>query len=430
MSLQINTTKLQITYHNVANNFPEIDSILFRGYNLDSLISGIINSSQIHTIVQNSLPTDKVILDPLFEKIMSEYFDEIHSLSTTNPSLCVPCADKFFNICGSKYFSLIFQGSKNLAALLLEEILKFVHRWEKKKKRVHKGTPYYFLTYSYREMGDIDCAFASAFKAIREDRLSCSNLFGSTRYKQSPAYRYITLVDGRDNYLYETITNLRNLLNVYVVKYQALTQRNFTINDIDRKFLQHGGNLENAAFTFVYTLELIKKYETQMPYLPSNDFYKIRNLQNIFNLCLVIDKILQHKYYRRFRKNTNNRMYISDGIILLFEDKHWIPRLTPAQKTAPGSLIGPIRIGQNTLPNDISGLINNLVISPPGMTIDLNGTLNRSIVVTPEMRNLFLAHKLRNEGAHSIQRETVLVTKYYQIMESLMFALFASIEML
>lgn len=423
----ITSSQMKILFLQQPNNFPIVKDILFNGKQLHNLLIPKIKSTLVGT-KQYRPYSDMINFDPNFEKFAIDYFDELHILSQSNLDLSIVCADKFFEIVCSIYWDLISKkGSKNQACTFLEKIVHLVEKWEnpRQHKRIHKGTPYYFLTFVYREMGDIESAFATAFKAIREDKKSYS-IFGSGQYKKAPAYKYVTILDDVNNYLYETVTELRDMLGEYITQYQGQINPNFTIADVDSKFLQNGGQLENLAFVFVYTLELIKKYQNQIPSLPKNDFYKIKNLHNIFNLCLIVDKILQHKYKRRFgrRKNRpNQKMYISDGIFLLFEDKNWI-NLTANEKRQMGALIGSIN---HRLPNAPKALTEQLILNPQANQFNLQ---NGTFTVTNEMRNLLFAYKLRNLGAHSLESHTILVSKYNEIIKHLMFAIFSSINAL
>jgi hypothetical protein len=417
----LQTAKLIIPYEDQPNDFPKVGNILFNGQKLGDLLTAFMQSALVNTAKYMPFQ-ERVWLDPAFETMMTEYFDELVAISQRHPDLSVVCADRFFEFSCTRYWDLIVnQGSKNLAVDLLEEICKCVDKWEKaRKQRVHKGTPYYFLTYGYREMGDVDSAFAAAFKAIEEDRQTSRLIFADERYKQSPAFKYITLVDDRANFLHGTVIKLRSLLEEYVKEYKTLNP-NFSINEIDTKLLNGKKDLQQIAFVFVYSLELIKKYRDQLYTLPSNDFYKIRNLSNLFNLCLVVDKVLEQKFKRKFKKYTgNDRMYISDGVVLLFEAKGWIPALTLQQRTNPRSLIGSTT---PVLSDELALYAKELVFSPLPMTFGYGA----GVPLTDDMRNLILAYKLRNEAAHSLKKETILVTKYEEIVKHLMFAIFAAI---
>ena len=67
---------------------------------------------------------------------------------------------------------------------------------------------------------------------------------------------------------------------------------NFCIKRIDQKISNM--NLKDIRGLFNYSIESLLKYRNQFTQLPlQNDFYRIMNIQNIFNMCLVMDKILE-----------------------------------------------------------------------------------------------------------------------------------------
>jgi len=381
---------LKIYYQTSPNSIPHVLKVEFNGKDLSQLINKY-NSTNFVGIRKYGSYRERVSLDSQFRTFAYQIFDEIHNLQTTNLGLSVGCADYFFNHVCSFYWDLIVnKGSKNLACAFLEEICLMVNKWENRSRRIHKGTPYYFLTFSYREMGDIDSAFASAFKAIQEDKKSVDPILGVGSYKTSPAFKYASIIDDKANYLYDVVMEIRDMINEYISKFQGHVSYQFSITDIDNKFLQGNPDLEDVGHFFVYTLESINKYLNQIPTLPKNDFYKLKNCRDIFNLCLVIDKILQHKYEAIFKNYRPRRpMYISDAIVLFFDEKGWIPTLTNAQKRNPK---GNINI-QPQLPNSTTQKINKILSNTYPLTF--NGS-----TVNDEMRFMILAYCLRNIGAH------------------------------
>ena len=377
------------------------------------------NSANFVGICKYGSYRERVSLDPQFRTFAHQIFDEIHNLQTNNLALSVGSADYFFNhVCGLYWDLIVNKGSKNLACAFLEEICLMVNKWENRSRRIHKGTPYYFLTFAYREMGDIDSAFASAFKAIHEDEKSVDPILGAGSYKNSPAFKYASIVDDKANYLYDVVVEIRDMINMYITKFQSHVSYQFSIVDIDNKFLRGDPDLEDVAHFFVYTLESINKYLNQIPTLPRNDFYKLKNSRDIFNLCLVIDKILQYKYESSFKSYRPGRsMYISDGIVLFFDEKGWIPALTNAQKRDPKSYMNI----QPPLPNSTTRKINKILSNTSLLTF--NGS-----PVNDEMRFMLLAHCLRNIGAHEIKKLSIFVSRYKKIVENLLFSVFVSIN--
>lgn len=422
--MTVRSGNLQIKYQMIQPNSPQIIDITLNGISLAAQILVGVNSTLIGT-KQYRPYADSISLDSAYKKLLFEYFDEIVVLTQTNKPLAYACTDAFFNISCNLYWELISKrGSKNLGCTFLEEICSLVNEWEGKRKRIHKGTPYYFLTFVYREMGDIDSAFASAFKAIAEDKKTFDPIFGKGNYRNAPAHKYVTIVDDNANYLYETIIELRGFLNNYIQEFQNTVNPNFSINDIDTKFLQGHKALENVAYIFVYTLELLKKHFEQMPTLPASDFYKLKNIQIIFNLCLIVDKILEQKYRRRFKRRVTNRdMYISDGVILLFDDKGWL-KLTRDEKTNPRGFIGNT---DQPLTDDPRTYVTDLIIRPQPINFR---TLPNLTPLNTQMRCMLLAYKLRNQGAHALEKQAIFVTEYKQIIKHLMFSIFIAIEAL
>ena len=418
---QFKSGNLTLLYQDVSGDTPRVSLVLLNGRRLDELILSRIGSTLVDTH-KYSPYKEHIVLDQNFEKLAFKVFDEIVNLQKVDPALAVGCADYFFGYACTLYWDLIKnRGSKNQARILLEKICLIVDKWEKRrKKRIHKGTPYFFLTFVYRQMGDIDSAFASAFKAIKEDQDSKDPILGSSAYKTSPAYKYASIVDDKDNYLYDAVAELRKMLKGYVTEFNKLVPHRFSIGQVDIKFFQGGARLEQLGHFFVYTLESIRKYLAQMQTLPDNDFYRMKNTRDIFNLCLITDKIIESKYIASFRNHVPKRdMYMSDGVVLLFEDKQWVTSLTPNQKKNPKK---NLKISPR-LPKDPKDLIDKLFLNPISFTCN-----NRAVNI--EMRFVLLAYGLRNIGAHEIEKQDVFVSEYKKIIKWLIFSIFVAVSSL
>lgn len=360
-------------------------------------------------------------LDFDFEKFAYEIFEKISNVYQTKPDLALSLSDFFFNNACVLYWQLINQGNKNLARIFLEKMCLLTDNWEKQSDKInHKGTPYYFLTYTYRELGNIDAAFASAFKAIEEDKHNMDPLFGDGTYKNAPAYKYISLKDDKQNYLIDAINELRNFLNNYINDFNKIEQ--FSLQDIDSKIFQSDkGELEQIGHFLVYNLELISKYKNQITTLPDNDFYRMKNIRDIFNLCLIIDKILQVKYEGVFNQYATDRnMYISDGTVLLFEDRHWIDQLVDDEREKPRLALRTIR---PAIPDRLETIIDQLFTNPIQFTI-------KGKPFNKQMKIILFAYLLRNMGAHEIGKDDTYVKEYSQIIKWLLFAIFIAVNVL
>lgn len=346
-------------------------------------------------------------------------FNAIITLYDNNKKgLSISLADYFFNNYKEISWNIIrTQGSKNLAGEFLEALLLKTIEWERRRKRlIHKGTPYYFLTSIYLAMNDIDSGFASMFKAIEEDkRTKVDATQNEDEYKKSAAYKYASLLDDKFNYLYQSVMRIRNYLSGILTTFNKNTIYNLTLNDIDKKFFDND-DLEELKFVFVYLMEKYLKYSAQFSELKiSNEFYELRNSSNIFDLCIIIDKILENKYEHKYRITFPNRsLYLGGLIWCLFDDKGWISGIAHAgnlkRKLSPKILdMSPER----TFYHITSG------------SVTLNG-----VSITNVMGVMLLVWRLRNWGAHTIKREKVFVNKYEEIFEKLLWSFLIAVESL
>lgn len=415
---------LLVKYYDVPNEIPQITSVIFKKRNLVGWIQETIFSTLLGT--KKYLPHEEFVhVDPNFKTLAYQYFDEMVKLEKAKRDLAVGCTDFFFNNVCVLYWNLIANGgSKNLAIAFLEEICSITDKWEKKKTRIHKGTPYFFLTFGFLEEGDIDSAFATMFEAVNEDRESKDPILGTGSYKKSPAYKYVSLVDDRKNYLYDSIFELRNLVKGHITKFNKASRARpkFTMRTLDTRFLQSDDTeLEQIKYLFTYCLEKNRKYRKQLPTLPNNDFYKIGDANFFFNLCLITDKILETRYKQTFRSHVKRRdMTMNDGIALLFEDKGWIGKLTSNQKKDPRT---SLRIRPNLPKNDPKELVDKLFLNPVRLTCNTRP-------FNFEMRVMQLAVKLRNYAGHNIRKQDVFVKNYPQIVEWLFSSIFIAVSTL
>lgn len=415
---------LHLTYRDLPNQIPQITSVIFMNRNLETLIDQTIFSTLVGT--RKTQPFEELVyIDSTFRNFAFKYFAELTVLENVRHELAVGCADFFFSHVCKFYWNLVCNvGSKNMANAFLRTVCNIVDKWEKKTgNEIHKGTPYYFLTFGFLQEGDVDSAFASMFKAIDEDEKSKDPILGVGAYKMSPAYKYVSLIDDKYNFLYGSITELRKMVrkHISIFNKNITVLPRFSISKLDSRFLQNDDrDIEQIKYLFTYCLEKIRAYLKQMRPLPENDFYKIRNAHLFFNLGLITDKILEKTYKQTFRSHVKRRdMTMNDGIALLFEDKGWIGPLSVAQKKDPRRSLN----FRPNLPKDPTDLIDKLLIRRIAVTCN-NRPLNF------EMRVMQLAVKLRNFAGHNIRKQDVFVKEYPKIVTWLLSSIFVAISVM
>jgi hypothetical protein len=178
-------------------------------------------------------------------------------------------------------------------------ILSICRQWEDTNRptKIHKGTPYYFLAENYLLLGDRDLAFMYLYNAINED-LKLGKLVPSLNYPTiSPAYLTATLNGEPNNQMYPLIKELRNVLEGYINKFNKEFGRKkrkselpFTLAQFDIKFLGNKG-LADLAYFFVYNfIYLVNLEKSVNKNLLQNKFARLKALDVIFNLFLIIDE--------------------------------------------------------------------------------------------------------------------------------------------
>lgn len=333
----------------------------------------------------------------------------IKELKTLNEHISATyLATKFFQ--GLTIYSELLknEGRYIHASYYWLKILSYVYDEETKNNvQVHKGHPFYFLAFYYFLNGDIETGFIYAYNAIKEDEIigeQCPDL----GYPQNaPVYLTVFLVDNPMNRMISLVKELRKELNFHIDSYNKEFNKNFRIQDFDKKFLQNESNINlkgtRYLFTFIFWSleELKKKTENQ---IKNNEFSKLRNLNWIFNLCLIIDKILEAnskigckymgqnveklltKYLKLLSKKDMERIKI---------ECHW--RKDP-DEVLRFLLKMNIKIGSKEIPK--------LVI------------------------HYLIAWKLRNYGGHEIQQQRCIVENFEDIFKILMKCVISSVDLL
>lgn len=400
--------------------------------NISPLIVHVsINNTDLRVKLQNSITgtrynvsfppnlVDEIYLPPRISEDIFETCDEIKYLFENDEiemAICV--ADYMYGVYTTYLNREIRQNSrKGYATRFLEKLVDITREWEIRNDfLIHKGSPYYFLTSFYLSVRDIDSAFASMFKAIEEDKRSKPLITGNADdYKDAPAYKYASLIDDDGNYLYESVVKIRTFLSNILSDHNNNATTLVSISDIDAKFLNND-DFEELKFVFVYNLEKYIKYVEQFKeFKLTNQFYELVNSNNIFDLCLLIDKILEKKYTTMYNHQfPGQRIYFGGLVWCLFQEKGWISGIQHA-----GVL--KRQLSPQVLDMDPRNALSNL---------ESNDVLLNDSPINYEMRLMLLVWKLRNYGAHTIKREQSFVEDYEKYMKWVLGALFTSIECL
>lgn len=291
-------------------------------------------------------------------------------------------------------------------------ILPLVWSWEDANQEVHKGTLYYLMAEEYLSLGDIASAYTCLFKALEEDKRTFQYFFQPLTSK--PAYLTSSLVNNPNNSLYPSVViPLRNSLFDFMTRYNHSSGSTLSLGIIDQKFLQVPA-LEDVKRFFVATFhEIFHLMPINTSRMINNDYSKLKAIDTLFNLGLIVDQILEYRFLRNARKGDRK---MSMGIYKLALRLGWTtkakaPRLKPFLK-----LIRP----------DPNRRTPDKVVKS---ILDKRPTFDRHRL-DHKMKCVIIAYHLRNFGGHHIEGQDILVKRYAEILEYCIGAIFVAIEAL
>jgi len=362
----------------------------------------LINKNQGHP---NSLKR-KFFLPKEIENSLNEFFEAIKEIKNKDKDdvLAAYLASYIYQqLAGFWTTQLLNNGLFITGVTFWQEIISITLVWESKNTplTIHKGTPFFFLAHNCLQNGDRDNGFTYLYNAIEDDKK-----LPSLNYpKIAPANLTATMSQKPQNYMFPQVRDLRLFLSSsFLSKYNQIFPK-LTMGDFDSKFLENPALFDIAAF-FVYNFKFVfdQSKNTTISLL-QNDFSRLKILDLFFNFGLIIDEIL-----RFATANPGTSPMMKESVATWAASKHNI-----SQNTFD-NLIGSNGLNLNSLDPDtiIPTLLSNIQ----------NPTQN----IPKEVYIMLIAYKLRNHGGHNLHQQTVLSTKYPQILENLLFSLFMAIQ--
>ena len=376
---------IEVKYEN-----DKVLEVMINQTNLDAYFK-LFNESNYHAV-------ETLYIPPEFEAICSDVFDIIKEfVNDKKYVLANSLADFLFSRFTILWNYYLMHQKHMLGTVLWQHVCEIVWKDKEKCDLIHKGTPYFFLGTTQLMQGNIDSAFLFISNAIEEDKKYSKNIGDVEFYKKLPAYFFSSLIDDKNNYLLPYVIDAKSQINKFIHEYNSSFSSQLNMSDFNTKFLENN-ELESVKFFFVYTLISIINYQKKLSsQLSDTDFSKLKNANIIFNLCLIVDKVMQNK--------TNGR-FISDSVKKISLEKF--------QETETLAIFKAL-----DFENDFENALNKC--------LNLNFEYN-SKSIKPEVLTLITVWGLRNFGGHNIKIEPILETKYEEIIQQLMNALFIGLD--
>ncbi len=326
-----------------------------------------------------------------FDREMISFFDRKKKSSEQ---------DDVFNSITPIFSTYVKNGLLNEAQELWKRVLIPVYEWEKKtRKRIHKGSIFYFWAQPAILIGDIDAGFFLVHQAIVEDKKT-----NITTFTKSPAYKTATLnYLDKGQYLYNFVIKWRDFLNSFLLTYNNTYNKNLSLEDFNKRFLSNTSIIE-SVYSFSHVLAKTQKFFEKPNVMVNNPFASVYELNLLFNLILVIDSIL-------FYKNPENGKYFYLAKQLLQESK--------------------INIDEKINKNHLLEINDKKRDNPDNVIQDLlNGNMSFSDGYKPKKLecDVYLSYCLRNYSAHNINALSIIWERFWEVQQRIMNVLFLAVE--
>jgi hypothetical protein len=329
-----------------------------------------------------------------FEAPTNEYFNLNHTPADHN---------SFFGRFTQVWINMIENRMYFDAIRLWNFAINLAVNWERQNRpyKIHKGTPFYFLGVSGILNNELDNGFLAMHQAVEEDkRLS------GRRLPEAPAFWFVTLDYTRqDQFFREKVEQIANYLSERLVTYSEERDGSLTLDQFRTRLLRRRRLMEEV-FLFVYSLFKLRKtvVETSEIY-KKNTLSSIMHAKLLFDLSVVVDKIIEYKNPRRLRPNT--KLVFSNELIFL----SMAPRRLLSFNV--GNKIGTL----NADFEDLAGTLRGL----------LRGTYDH-LTLSDIEKDFAITYGIRNFGAHKIENQPYLYNNMPRISQSILNSLFYIVE--
>jgi hypothetical protein len=375
-------------------------------------------TGSVASVLQNGAPLAQTLaanisqtgVTPQFHRILEDVLTHIVTLPHNQRVRAIEIADKLFEGLFGAYQIRYGLGNPRQLADYWYSVLDFLRPWERVHRRVHKGTLYFWLGYSHLAMGDVASAYFAFYEAINEDRRIYPAL--GRPYTQSPAVLTMTLSDTPTNALHPAVVvPLRNELANLLSSYQMVAGSHLSMHDVDSKFLQNP-MFTDLAIIFVSTFHELFNLRRLVNDRHPNQFEKLRLGNLLFNLCLVVDQLLEHRFLRYSREFKKGDRDMGKAVYEIFLSKD----ITSRSATPFGGFF------RNLHPPKRTSLANALTVFLS------NGATFDGVSLRSEINCVLVAYRLRNFHAHNIKAEAILVSRYPDLYSSVMKSFFFAVE--
>ena len=328
-----------------------------------------------------------------FDNELMNYFDRVTQLDLQ---------DNAFNAITPIFNSYIDFGLLDEAQKLWERILIPVQKWQElRKKRIHKGSIFYFWARPVILKGNYDLGFFLIHQAYEEDKETQSN-----ERPHTPAY-FTAIIDYKKNqYLLPFVNELKIFIDEIISQYNLQYHKQFSFDIFFQKFLSTFSPID-VVFYFTHCLAKLVGLKNTPKYCLESVFSGLYELDLFYTLCLVIDTLIH---------NINpTQAYFANHANFLIRTSQ-------------------INVDEKINYEHLTEINNRKDINP---SIVIDELLDRKFVFTKDRYipssiecDIYISYCLRNHSAHKLDSIPTVWKRKNEIQQSIFNVLFFAIETL
>jgi hypothetical protein len=308
--------------------------------------------------------------------------------------------DKFFNNFSVVWRQYLAQRRYSEASSIWQLALEIAYEWENQNpnKRIHKGTPYYFLGATHLLNDEMGRGFLLMHQALEEDKKTHNVSAPST-----PAHAFVTLDhEKQDQFFRAKLVEIAKFANELLAKYSAERGGALSLEEFRFKFLEDTG-LPETVFYFIFTVfRLEKLLRGTDSRLMESVFASLLETNTIFDLCVIIDEAIKSK-----NTTADNQSFYDQARFLSAQ----------AKLSLDGNKLGKINQDfQADFPKTLGELLSSNYAYEDGTT------------PLPIEADLAIAYGFRNFGAHKIEDQPVVYQNFADIVQRILNTLFFAVE--
>lgn len=316
----------------------------------------------------------------------------------------VPDHDSYFNNLTIPWQEHLRTGQYAGAVELWHGRISAATRWESAHapRKVHKGSPLYFLGVTHILAGNLDRGFLCMHRALDEDARTRGSSTPNT-----PAYAFVTIDSSKVDQLFRPwVGGLAMYVDSKLGDFRQSRGGTITFGDLRTRFLANP-TLREEAFYLASLSAMVREYEKGPVRVEAeSQFGSVAELRILFEICVVLERIIGSKSPSVIRK-------FIDRVAWLCSQAYGGPNVRIELGDINQKVFNNVPLGQ---------LISDL--------IDLKYLFRGNRQPTRAEADLCLAYLVRNFGAHTLSAVPVVHDRFSELSSAILASVFVAVQTL